>query len=140
MKKMISVALVMLMLFTALCGVASAETAVTPRASNYFHSYGVNLGDAGNGKLSITFHCVGLGICSTLGVASYEVEKLTDEGWVNVSGLLDGQTGSNCASYTYGRYFNGVSGETYRLNVTFICVLNGGAETKTFTSGTITMD
>lgn len=140
MKKMLSFALIMMLLFTTLCATASAESGPSSRASNYFHSYGVNMGDAGNGKLSLTFHCVGLGICTQLGVASYTVQKETDEGWMDVSGLLDGQVGTNCASYTFGRYFYGVSGETYRVTVTFICILNGNGETKTYTSSSITMD
>lgn len=138
MKKAISVVLLIMLLCTGLSN-AFAE-APGARSSNYFFSYGVSMGDAGGGVLSITFRCVGMGICSQLGVASYTVEKLNDDGeWVNVSGLLDGQTGSNVASYSFGRYFYGVAGETYRLNVTFVCVLNGGMETKSYTSNTITL-
>ena len=96
--------------------------------------------DAGNGVLSITFSCVGMGVCSQLGVATYSVEKLTSEGWLNVSGLLNGQTGSNVAAYAFGRYFYGVSGETYRVNVTFYCAMNGGSEFKSYTSASITLD
>ena len=138
MKKMISLALVIVLMCTTL-SVCFAETPGM-RSSNYFHSYGTNMSDAGNGVLSITFSCVGMGVCSQLGVATYEVEKLTSEGWTNVSGLLNGQTGSNVAAYAFGRYFYGVSGETYRLNVTFFCVLNGGFEHKTYTSASITLD
>lgn len=139
MKKMTSLALVFVMLCTAL-SVCAAE-APGMRSSNYFHSYGTNMRDAGNGVLSITFSCIGMGVCSQLGVATYSVEKLNEDGdWVNVSGLLNGQTGSNVASYAFGRYFYGVSGETYRVNATFTCILNGGGETKAYTSGSITLD
>lgn len=138
MKKMISLALVIVLMCTTL-SVCFAETPGM-RSSNYFHSYGTNMCDAGNGVLSITFSCVGMGVCSQLGVATYSVQKLTDDGWLDVSGLLDGQTGSNTAAYAFGRYFYGVSGETYRVNVTFLCVLNGGAETKSYTSASITLD
>lgn len=138
MKKMISLALVIVLMCTTL-SVCFAETPGM-RSSNYFHSYGTNMSDAGNGVLSITFSCVGMGVCSQLGVATYSVEKLTSEGWMNVSGLLDGQTGSNTAAYAFGRYFYGVSGETYRVNVTFVCVLNGGMESKSYTSASITLD
>ena len=139
MKKMISLALVIVLM----CNTLSVCFAETPgmRSSNYFHCYGTNMCDAGNGVLSITFSCVGMGVCSQLGVATYSVEKLNDDGdWVNVSGLLDGQTGSNTAAYAFGRYFYGVSGETYRVNVTFVCVLNGGMEFKSYTSASITLD
>ena len=139
MKKMISLVLVIMLLCTSIA-VCYAETP-DMRSSNYFHSYGTNMRDAGNGVLSITFSCVGMGVCSQLGVATYVVEKLNDNGgWENVSGLLNGQTGSNVASYAFGRYFYGVSGETYRVNVTFTCILNGGGETKAYTSASITLD
>lgn len=139
MKRFIAWVLVILLGLNLLAA-TSAET-ISPRSSNYFHSYGANMGDAGDGVLSITFNCVGMGLCSQLGVATYTVERLDDSGnWENASGLLDGQTGSNVASYTFGRYFYGVSGETYRVNVTFVCVLNNGFESKTYTSGKIVLD
>ena len=126
MKKIISFALMVMLLCTSLCA-AYAETPGM-RSSNYFHSYGTSMGDAGNGVLSITFHCVGMNVCSQLGVATYSVERKDADGnWENVSGLLNGQTGQNVAAYTFGRYFYGVPGETYRMNVVFLCVLGGGA-------------
>ena len=139
MKKMISLALVIVLMCTTL-SVCFAETP-SMRSSNYFHSYGTNMRDAGNGVLSITFSCVGMGVCSQLGVATYSVQRLEDNGnWTDVSGLLNGQTGSNVAAYAFGRYFYGVSGETYRVNVTFYCALNGGCEFKSYTSASITLD
>ena len=93
----------------------------------------------GNGLIAITFKAVGTGLCNQIGVASYTVEKLNDDGeWVNVSGALSGQTGTNVASYTFGRYFQGVAGETYRIQVTFVCVIGTGMEHKSYTSGRIT--
>ena len=55
-----------------------------------------------------------------------------------MSGQLSGQTGTNVASYTFGRYFQGVAGETYRIQVTFLCTINNSTETKSYTSGRIT--
>ncbi|MBQ2952193.1 MAG: hypothetical protein IJE07_01410 [Clostridia bacterium] len=140
MKKIFSFMMIFALIFGAMSVSASADTIFAPRSSNCFHCYGTSMGDAGNGVLSITFDCVGMGICSQLGVASYTVEKLDDEGnWENVSGLLEGQTGSDCASYSFGRYFYGRVGETYRLCVTFICTLNGLTESRVYTSGSITL-
>jgi hypothetical protein len=93
----------------------------------------------GNGLIGITFRAVGTDICNQIGVANYHVEKLNDDGeWVNVSGALSGQTGTNVASYTFGRYFQGVAGETYRIQVTFFCSIGTGSEHKSYTSGRIT--
>ena len=93
----------------------------------------------GNGLIGITFRAVGTDICNQIGVASYHVQKqLDDGGWEDVSGLLSGQTGTNVASYTFGRYFQGVAGETYRIQVTFYCAIGNGSEFKSYTSGRIT--
>jgi hypothetical protein len=92
----------------------------------------------GSGRIGITFKAVGTGICNQIGVANYQVFKETDLGWVAVSGELSGQTGTNVASYTFGRYFQGVAGETYRIQVTFYCAIGNGSEFKSYTSGRIT--
>ena len=93
----------------------------------------------GNGLVAITFRALGTGICNQIGVANYFVEKQLEDGrWESVSGLLPGQTGTNVVSYTFGRYFQGVAGETYRIQVTFLCCIGTGVETKSYTSGTIT--
>ena len=93
----------------------------------------------GGGGINITFKAVGTDICNQIGVANYHVERLNDDGyWENVSGALSGQTGTNVASYTFGRYFQGVAGETYRIQVSFLCVINNTSEIKSYTSGRIT--
>ena len=135
MKNVLSLVLILTILCSCVFSYALAET----RASNYFTSYGTTMSAPGNGRIGITFRAVGTGICNQIGVASYHVERLDDDGnWENVSGALSGQTGTNVASYTFGRYFQGVAGETYRIQVTFLCTINNGTETKSYTSGRIT--
>ena len=137
MKKILSIVLLVALLCTSLFNFVLAEDAAT-RASNYFTSYGTAANAVGGGGINITFKAVGTGICNQIGVANYQVFKETDLGWVAVSGELSGQTGTNVASYTFGRYFQGVAGETYRIQVTFLCTINHGTETKSYTSGRIT--
>ncbi len=135
MKKVLS----LMLIFTLLCPCVFAYALAETRASNYFSSYGTSMSTAGGGGINITFKAVGTGICNQIGVATYTVEKKNDAGeWVNVSGSLSGQTGSNVASYTFGRYFQGVAGETYRIQVTFCCIINNSSEYKSYTSGKIT--
>ena len=134
MKNVVSILLILTLLCSCIFSAALAET----RASNYFSSYGTTMSAPGSGRIAITFRAVGTDICNQIGVASYTVEKQTDEGWVNVSGSLSGQTGTNVASYTFGRYFQGVAGETYRIQVSFLCVINNTSEIKSYTSGRIT--
>ena len=135
MKKVLSIVLMLTLLCSCMFSYALAET----RASNYFTSYGTTMSARGSGIIAITFKAVGTDICNQIGVANYEVERLNDNGyWENVSGLLSGQTGTNVASYTFGRYFQGVAGETYRIQVTFVCAIGTGMEHKSYTSGRIT--
>ena len=135
MQKVLSILLVLTILSACIFSCAFAET----RASDYFTCYGTTMSAAGGGGINITFKAVGTCLCNQIGVAGYHVEKKNDEGeWVNVSGALSGQTGTNVASYCFGRYFQGVAGETYRIQVTFVCVINNGMESKSYTSGSIT--
>ncbi len=74
-----------------------------------------------------------------LRLAQNQVLRLDDDGsWDAVSSLISGQSGSNVASYTFGRYFQGVAGETYKIQVTFCCIINNSSEFKSYTSGRIT--
>ena len=135
MKNVLSIALILTILCSCIVSFALAET----RASNYFTSYGTTMSAPGNGLIGITFRAVGTDICNQIGVATYWVQRLEDNGnWTDVSGQLSGQTGTNVASYTFGRYFQGVAGETYRIQVTFVCVIDNSMETKSYTSGRIT--
>ena len=132
-------ALSIMLVFTILCSCVFSCAIAETRASNYFSSYGTSMTAVGNGRIAITFKAVGTGICNQIGVANYQVQKLNDDGdWVFVSNPLSGQTGTNVASYTFGRYFQGVAGETYRIQVTFLCCIGTGVETKSYTSGRIT--
>ena len=138
MKNVLSLFLAIALLCTSLFSSVCAEENAA-RSSNYFISYGTSMSAPGGGGINITFKAVGTDICNQIGVASYHVERLDDDGnWENVSGALSGQTGTNVASYTFGRYFQGVAGETYRIQVTFYCAIGTGCEHKSYTCGRIT--
>lgn len=135
MKKVLSLVLILALLCS--CGFTCALA--EERASNYFTSYGSTMSAAGGGGINITFKAVGTGLCNQIGVANYHVQKWHEDGyWIDVSGPLSGQTGTNVASYTFGRYFQGVAGETYRIQVTFCCTINNSSEYKSYTSGKVT--
>ena len=138
MKKTISVVLFLAIMCSCIFSYALAETPES-RASDYFSSYGTSMSAPGGGRIAVTFRAVGTGICNQIGVANYSIQRLNDDGeWVAASGLLSGQTGSNVASYSFGRYFQGVAGETYRVVVTFLCTINNSTECKAYTSGRVT--
>lgn len=137
MKKLISILVVVTLLATIMFSHALAEQQT--RDSAYFTSYGTSMSAPGGGGINITFKAVGTDICNQIGVANYHVQKWHEDGyWIDVSGTLSGQTGTNVASYTFGRYFQGVAGETYRIQVTFTCIIGTSGETKSYTSGRIT--
>ena len=139
MKKFISMMLAICLLCSGLVCCAQAESEAEPRNSAYFVSYGTTLSKQGSGKIKIAFSAHATGIASTLGVATYEVERLNSSGeWVDCSGTLNGKTASNIGAYTFSKYFYGIAGETYRVNATFFCAMNGGVEHKAYTSDPIT--
>lgn len=138
MKKVLSLLLVLTILCSCVFTCALAD-GPDSRASDYFTSYGTSMTAVGNGRIAVTFKAVGTTLCNQIGVANYQIERLNDAGnWERVSGLLSGQTGSNVASYCFGRYFQGVAGETYRVVVTFYCAIGDGCEFKAYTSGRVT--
>ena len=139
MKKLISMVLAVCLLCSGLICFAQEETEIEPRNSAYFVSYGTTLSRKGDGKIKIVFSTQATGVATTLGVATYVVKRLDSNGnWENCSGILTGKTASNVGSYTFSKYFYGVAGETYRVNVTFYCAMNGGAEHKAYTSARLT--
>lgn len=139
MKKLISLVLIVITLLGCMGSLALADAEIAPYNSSYFISYGTTLSKEGGGRIKIIFQANATGVASSIGVANYEIDKLNSNGdWVDCTGLRSGATASNVGSYTFSKYFNGIPGETYRVKVTFTCTMNGGNETKNYTSGRIT--
>lgn len=137
MKRILALILVALSLlcFTAL---AYAEENENTRASNYFSNYGISVSKVGGGKIEFTMSCSAHGTASQLGVASYNVQKYTDSGWVIVASGT-GTYKYNTSSYALSKTFNGIAGEKYRVKCTFLCNKSDGTgETKSSTSPSVT--
>lgn len=136
MKRIITILLIVLSL--VLCCTALADDEISPRASDYFGSYGITVSRLGSGKISFTMSCTSMGTASQLGISSYRVQKYTDSGWVTVA------TGGSSYKYSVSSYalsktFNGVAGEKYRVKCTFLCNKSDGTgETKSSTSPSVT--
>ena len=114
MKKFVSMVLAVMLLFV--CTVSTyAESELIPYNSDYFANYGVSLSNEGSAMIKIVFSADGAEICDEIGVATFLVEKYNEDNgmWEDVSGLINGQTGSNTLSYTFSRYFQGVEDERY---------------------------
>ena len=140
MKRYLALILVIL---TMLCvgSIAVAEEDNT-RASNYFNSYGITLSKPGSAKLNITFACTSAGgTASQIGVSTYAVQRYDEDAgsWTAVTGWLNGTYSYNASSHSFAKTFQGVNGETYRVKCTFLCVKDGTAESKSYTSRSVTL-
>lgn len=132
MKRVISLIL-MAMLLLPTFNACAAE----PRDSNYFSSYGTTLSAKGSGDIKITFSCDAVNTASQLGVSEFSVYKYDGSEWDRVSGPHSGSYGYGVSTYSFSRTFDGVAGEKYRVEATFLCVKNNSAESKNHTSGSI---
>ena len=137
MKRYLALILVVLAMLS-LSAVVSAENE-DARASDYFSTYGISLSNVGGGRISITFSCNAVGTASQIGVSNYNVQRYNEEDgyWVQVTGTLSGSYSYNSSNHSFAKVFQGVSGEKYRVKCTFLCVKDGTAESKNYTSRTI---
>lgn len=131
-----------LVIITLICigSIAMADEDNT-RASNYFNSYGITLSKPGSNKINITFSCTAVGTASQIGVSNYYVQKYDADNleWDTVSGPHNGSYSYNASSHSFAKTFQGVAGEKYRVKCTFLCVKNGTAESKSYTSRSVTL-
>jgi len=136
MKRFMALILVVTLMI-CVGAIAHAEENET-RASDYFNSYGTTLSKSGT-KINITFSCSSGSIASQLGVSNYYVQRYntTSGEWATVSGPHNGSYSYNASSHSFAKTFQGVNGEKYRVKCTFLCVKNGTAETKSYTSQSI---
>lgn len=132
MKRVFALVLSLMLLMLNVSAFAAEE-----RNSNYFNSYGTTISRLGSGDLKITFSCDAVGTASQLGVSSFSIYRYDGSNWELVSGPHSGSYGYNVSSYSFSRTFNGVAGEKYRVQVSFLCTKNNSTETKSYTSGGI---
>ena len=131
-----------LVIITLICigSIAMADEDNT-RASNYFNSYGITLSKPGSNKINITLSCTAVGTASQIGVSTYSVQCYDEDDahWYTVSGPHNGSYSYNASSHSFAKTFQGVAGEKYRVKCTFLCVKNGTAESKSYTSRSVTL-
>lgn len=129
----ISFLLVLILLFTSLCG--TAATAAEARASQYFDTYGVSCTKISSGKIKFTFHITGVEESSLIGVSNYYVQKRNDDGsYTSVTDALSGSVARNSISHAFSKYYTGTPGEVYRVKVIFVCDNSKGYATKEYNS------
>ena len=139
MKRYLAMVLVLIL---ALCiGVVAVAEENDTRASDYFSGYGITLSKPGSARINITFSCSAVGTASQIGVSTYAVQRYDEDNgsWTAVTGWLNGSYSYNASSHSFAKTFQGVNGEKYRVKCTFLCVKDGTAESKSYTSRTITL-
>lgn len=139
MKRFMALILVV-MLSLCVFSVAVADSD-NSRNSNYFNTYGISLAKPGSNKINITFSCTAVGTASQIGVSNYYVQKYDADNleWDTVSGPHNGSYSYNASSHSFAKTFQGVADEKYRVKCTFLCVKNGTAESKSYTSRSVTL-
>lgn len=135
MKRIITILLIVLSLI--ICCTALADDETSPRASNYFGSYGISVSKLGSGKIGFTMSCTSMGTASQLGVSSYTVYRYDNGSWTYIASGT-GTYKYNVSSFALSKTFNGVAGEKYRVKCTFLCTKDGTSETKSSTSPSVT--
>lgn len=137
-----AMALILTLVLLLCVGAVAYAEANGSRASDYFSSYGISLSKPGGNKINITFTCnCADGKASQIGVSNYYVQKYYEDSgvWATVSGPHDGSYSYNASSHSFAKTFQGAANEKYRVKCTFLCTMNGTTETKSYTSGRITL-
>lgn len=138
-KKYIALTLCLVTVLLCMIGSASASSEIDVYSSNYILSCNATLSSSGNGKLTITASERTNGTMSTLGVSAIRIYK-ADGTYVtrilgsSSNGLLKKNGTSFNGSYTY----QGSSGTSYYVVVTFTASNSSGSDTRMITTATKT--
>ena len=117
MKKFRCALLLVLISVFCLTGVAQAAT----NASAQISSYAINAGSVSEGKIFVDFSIIGAGFMSKIGAERIDIYDLNSSSPDPVKTFLEDDTGMSAYdTYKFGNsiYYPGVSGHTYRVDVT----------------------
>lgn len=143
MKKIYSVLLIVfivVLVFTSAS--ASGPEIVTPQASQYLFSYGVDLLAVGSGQMAVEMDVNATGYMLQLGVQELYIEQKINGVWQEydtVYGIYHSDF-YEYNDYTYlGEYvFNGVAGRQYRVTMTAYARNSTGSDIGQVMSGAVT--
>ncbi|MCL2627316.1 MAG: hypothetical protein FWD44_01285 [Oscillospiraceae bacterium] len=115
---------------------------VTPvafaRGSIYINSYGAGVTAGNNGSITVSFNITGRGIMDEIGatrILLYENGSLIRTYLnTNTSGMMGYNKSLHASSVTY----TGVAGRAYFASVSFKCGKDGGWDTRSLTTNTVT--
>ena len=114
----------------------SAYSNIVYRASEQLTSYSINVKPIGGGRLAISFSVDGTGKMTRIGAKRIVVHQKVGGTWALANSLDQDDAGmiSN-NSYYHGNtiYYNGISGEEYRVEVTIFAEDASGSDSRTQT-------
>lgn len=140
MKKMLAAMLIMaIAIFTPVCSMADSSV-IIPNASSFFSSYGISMSNPSGSTIHIVFRVSAVETMDTLGVPSYDVQRLVNGSWTTVADDLSGSTGSDIASYSFSKNYSATSGYSYRVKGSFYAKkYDGTTALTTVTSSSISV-
>jgi hypothetical protein len=140
MKKRIIVLTAVALLLTFTVGVTASAGLL--RASQYLSSYSAWATANGNGSVTFSFDVTATMTSDQVGVSQIEVQRKDGSTWTSVytynSSNTTGLILTNCTSYIASITYNGTSGHDYRAIVTFYVQRNGGSDSGTRTTNSVT--
>ncbi|NCB25339.1 MAG: hypothetical protein EOM62_07695 [Bacteroidia bacterium] len=139
--KMLSVIMVLL-LSGGMIGSAYAAS-YSIQASDYLDSYGAWSDNGTGSQIEICYDVNGTNYMDIIGVSYLVVQEYNSGSWTTVAstfgttanGLLAADTFSHTGSIIYP---GGTSGKQYRARVTVYAELDGGSDSRTVTTNTVT--
>lgn len=106
------------------------------RASKQIMSYSMDVKSTGNGRIAIIFSVDGTGKMKHIGAERITVYQQVNGIWVYANSIDQNGSGMSANNtYYYGNtiYYNGISGEEYRVEVTIFAEDASGSDSRTQT-------
>lgn len=139
MKRILSMALAMLLVLPLCVGVVSAnDDGIDPQASYTISSTNVYAEPGENaGEVDITFVISATGSASKLGATEIVIHK-PDLTTYTVTGTFDNGLLSTGGAYTYTYTYKGIKGHSYYADITLISTIGSRSDTRTRTTNSAT--
>lgn len=136
-KRILSLLLALALMGSTVCAAAElSERSI--QASQYLDAYGISVNPKGGGLMSVSFLVYGTDTMDCLGAKKIVVEEWDGSDWGNPITYTAEKNphfyAYNASEHTASVTFYGIPGLQYQATLTAYAELDGGSDTKTFTS------
>lgn len=137
-RKLLSIFFVLIAIFN-LCNVALADDSeIVPYSSDYLNGATVFLRAVGNGRMAVDITVDAVGVADTVGVREIYIEHLVNGRWKYYDSMDSVDHPEfydyNSRDYLATIYFDGISGDTYRVTLQVYAKKGSGSDTHDLTS------